>query len=67
MANRSTRTKIKWQAKKAKDSFISMMLHLQNIDMLGKDNSKYIIDGLPPLISLLIETEKFIYSFLAGL
>ena len=67
MANRSTRTKLRYQMDKVSTGFKRIYEHLQYLDELANDESTYINENLPPLIKATMEIEKAFERFREGL
>lgn len=67
MAQRSTRNRIRWQAKKAAEKISQAIVHLQYLDELAFGQSPFINQNLPNLVVLLSEVEKLMIDFREGL
>jgi len=63
MATRSTRNKLRFQAKKAIADYDRMLGHLQVLDEINDHQSNVVNINLPPLIVLLDEIRKTIIAF----
>lgn len=63
MARRTTRNKVRWQAKGAHESLVTAQSHMLSLAVLADGQSKYVDDHLPGLVAgleALIQTwEKF--------
>jgi len=67
MASRSTRNKVRWQAKKILDNINRIYEHLKYIDELAQGQSEYINENLPRLVKLFDGVESIITQFYEGL
>lgn len=63
MAQRSTRNKIKWQAKKIQAQLDRCLIHLQSIDELAEEQSEVITKWVPPLYLSIEQMKKFVATF----
>ncbi|GAG77218.1 unnamed protein product [marine sediment metagenome] len=67
MAERSTRNKIRWQARKMYDSTEHMLQRAKYLQELAGDRSEYINDTLPILVGAIVEMQKAFKTFEEGL
>ncbi len=67
VASRSTRNKIRFQAKSARDDLRHAMDHMIELAALADDNSGYINETLPPIITTLELVIKTYDQFKEGL
>ena len=67
MASRSTRNKVRWQAKKILDNIDRIYGHLKYIDELAEHRSPYIDENIPKLVALFSGIEEIVKQFYEGL
>ena len=67
MAQRSTRNKLRWQAKKCIDQLDRIMNHLKVIDEMAQGESKYITETAPRLVVIIQAVRVTFVNFRDGL
>ena len=67
MAERSTRNKIRWQARKMYDSTEHMLQRAKFLEELAGGRSEYINDTLPILVAAIVEMLNAFRRFEEGL
>lgn len=67
MAARSTRNKIRFQAKKAADNLDNVLEHLAKLEMMADGRSDYINEAMPTVVQAVEGTRRVIIAFRDGL
>jgi len=67
MTKRTTRNKIRWQARSAFEDMVRVQQHLAGIAALGDEGSSYISDNLPQIMAAQEVVKDAFETFMEGL